>query len=497
MGYSITSLSRYDEMTSINIPRDLYLIPSEEDENYILYRPSKHLIALLSSKNTSNLAILIQDIHNDKLAPSMLRSKSIISLVNMGFLDSQSNNHKSREIKTKDSDKPTKQKHNTYSFSPHEVTLDITKKCNMRCIYCYSCGGDEITTLLRECGQVAVDFCVSNAKRKGIFMGLHFHGSGEPSQEFTLLRSFHDYAKRECGRNSINFKCSVITNGLISSEIIDFYAKNMDEITLSLDGDKNSHNKQRPSSDGSATFVHVYRTGKRLLNLKKKFNIRVTVTALNVDRLENIVEFLISEFPGCTINIEPVTLVGRAQGKEDLACNPTLFADHLFNSMKIAMKSKATLFYSGVSGHSQRKEFCAASTPSFCVCPNGDVTSCFSYSNRDVVKDLFIYGKYNENKKKFQFDSKKIKRLQTLTLEHDAYCNSCFCRSHCIGDCPAIRKFELSKSSEFIEKIDVDFMLNRRCATNRRIVQLLLNDIVRGRLDCKPLLFEDNIRLHP
>jgi uncharacterized protein len=482
-------------MTSINAPRDLYLIPSEEDENYILYRPSKHLIALLSPENAYNLAILIQDVHDHKLAPSILGSKSILSLINVGFLDSRLNNHESRETKTRNCNKPINQKHTAHPFSPHEVTLDITRKCNMRCIYCYSCGGDEITTLSRECGQTAIDFCVSNAKCKGIFCGLHFHGSGEPSQEFALLHSFHDYAKRKCESNGIDFKCSVITNGLVSSKIIDFYAENMDEITLSLDGDKDSHDRQRPSVDGSSTFMYVYKTGKQLLDLQKKFNIRMTVTALNVDRLEHIVEFLISEFPGCTINIEPVTLVGRALEKEELACDPTLFADHLFNSMKIAIESNTRLFYSGVSGHSQREEFCAASTPSFCVCPNGDVTSCFSYSNKDIVKDLFIYGKYDENKKKFQFDSEKIKRLQTLTLEHDAYCSSCFCRSHCIGDCPAIREFELNDNSQFIEKLDMDFMLNRRCATNRRVVKLLLNDIVRGRLDCKPLLFEDSIHL--
>lgn len=479
-------------MTFISAPKDLYLIPSEEDENYILYRPSKHLVALLPPENARNLAILIQDIHDHKLAPSMFRSKSVISLINVGLLDSRLDNHGSKETKTRDRVEPIKLKDSAHPFSPHEVTLDITKKCNMRCIYCYSCGGDETTAMPIECGQAAIDFCVSNAKRKGIFFGLHFHGGGEPSQEFTLLHSFHDYAKRKCESNRVDFKCSVITNGLVPSITTDFYAKNMDEITLSLDGDKDSHDKQRPSREGSSTFMHVHRTGKQLLDLKKKFNIRMTVTALNVDRLEHIVEFLISEFPGCTVNIEPVTLVGRALEKEELACDPTLFADHLFNSMKIAIKSNARLFYSGVSGHSQREEFCAASTPSFCVCPNGDVTSCFSYSNKDVVKDLFIYGKYDENRKEFQINSEKIKRLQTLTLEHDSYCSSCFCRSHCIGDCPAIREFELDDNSQFIEKLDMDFMLNRRCATNRRVVRLLLNDIARGRLNCKPLLFEDS-----
>jgi uncharacterized protein len=256
----------------------------------------------------------------------------------------------------------------------------------------------------------------------------------------------------------------------------------MDEITLSIDGDHISHDLQRPAKNGHGTFRYVYATGKTLLSRGRVFNLRTTVTSLNVGRLEEIVSFLITEFPGCSVNVEPVTLVGRAFEHRQLMCEPILFADHLYRALRIGIDRGATVFYSGVAGHSQRQEFCAASAPSFCVSPDGSVTSCFSYSRRDNIKDLFIYGSYNAPTNRFEFNEAAIERLRSLSMEHDAYCDGCFCRSHCIGDCPAIRRFQLNEDKGFVEELDLDFLQNRRCATNRRVVRLILNDLARGRI---------------
>jgi len=43
--------------------------------------------------------------------------------------------------------------------------------------------------------------------------------------------------------------------------------------------------------------------------------------------LEDIVLFLIKEFPNCSVNIEPVTLAGRAIGKDELSCDPILLSN--------------------------------------------------------------------------------------------------------------------------------------------------------------------------
>lgn len=461
----------------------LYLIPSEEDENVILYSPSKYAVGLVTPENASKIAAAIKGAIIDNESDKNSASRIISQLKDLGFLGATFQNKGATFPASSSCRSPVVGRSSIKYFSPHEVTLDLTRKCNMRCVYCYSHGGDSVISMQPDCGRAAIDFCIANAKRKGVFFGLHFHGGGEPSQAFNLLRELWLYSKRVCEEKDVELKSSVITNGLISSRVLDFYVNHIDEITLSMDGDQSAQDLQRPSSGGGPTFAHVFKTGKRLLELRKKFNIRMTVTAMNVKRLESIVEFLILEFPGCTINAEPVTLVGRAIGNDDIACDPLLFAEHLYASFRIGMKAGATVFYSGVSGHSQRQEFCAASTPSFCVCADGGVTSCFSYSNRDIVKDLFVYGRYSEATNKFEFDRERIRRLQSLTMTHDNYCDQCFCRSHCIGDCPALRKFELTDNLEFIESLDMDFMLNRRCATNRRIVTLLLNDIARGRME--------------
>lgn len=452
-------------------------MPSEEDDNYILYRPSKNLIGLINPAVASKIASLLKENRSSLNISNQQNDLDLSFLLKKGFIDAATEKE-NNDIKNKNQGhKPQK-----IPFSPHETTLDITKKCNMKCIYCYACGGDDNTTMNIDCAKSAIDFCIANAKRKGIFLGLHFHGAGEPSQEFDLLSNIIAYAEKKCKSEKIQMKSSIITNGLISSEIANYYFDKFDEITLSFDGNEDSHNLQRKNRGGNPTFNHVYKTGKILLNRINKFNIRVTITSKNLSNLQNIVSFFIEEFPKCSICIEPVTLVGRALDKNELACDPIEFADSLFQVMKTAIESQTVLYYSGVSGHSERKEFCAASAPSFCISAEGNVTSCFSYSNKDVVKDMFVYGHYDNKHKEFVFNNNKISELQSLTMEHDDYCFDCFCKSHCIGDCPAIRKFDLTNEAGFIESLDTDFMLNRRCATNRRIVKLLLNDIVRDRV---------------
>ena len=118
--------------------------------------------------------------------------------------------------------------------------------------------------------------------------------------------------------------------------------------------------------------------------------------------------------------------------------------------------------------------------PNFSVLADGRVTACFSYSSQDFRRELFVFGKWNTNKKMFEFDNEVISQLRKLSIENDPYCQNCFIKYHCTGDCPAIRKFDLFEDTVFVEKFDLDFSKNRRCKINRTIMKNMLVEVLRS-----------------
>lgn len=69
----------------------------------------------------------------------------------------------------------------------------LTTKCNLRCAYCYNCktrlntSGQSLPLYIAKAG---VDYFFTSSSRH-----IRFYGSGEPTQEFTLMKNIIDYAR--------------------------------------------------------------------------------------------------------------------------------------------------------------------------------------------------------------------------------------------------------------------------------------------------------------
>lgn len=118
--------------------------------------------------------------------------------------------------------------------------------------------------------------------------------------------------------------------------------------------------------------------------------------------------------------------------------------------------------------------FCKVSSGSFTVVPTGDVTACYevSYAS-DPRSERFFFGRYDERVGDFVFDADKLAELSRINVHNIRYCDDCFCRWHCAGDCAA----------KVLDGIGIDEHRGSvRCSINRT---LTLNQIQR-RLDWRP-----------
>ncbi|MCI9174751.1 MAG: radical SAM protein [Lachnospiraceae bacterium] len=152
-----------------------------------------------------------------------------------------------------------------------KILLQLTQRCNLRCLYCVYSEEKNFGTrshsnkdMSYETAKKAIDFYMEHSvdcEEKVI----GFYG-GEPLLKFDLIKKMIEYCNKTFRGNSIVY--TITTNGtLLTDEIMDFLIRNHVYITISLDGPKAIHDKNRKLIDESGSYDIVI---KNLEKLKHK-----------------------------------------------------------------------------------------------------------------------------------------------------------------------------------------------------------------------------------
>lgn len=168
-------------------------------------------------------------------------------------------------------------------FSSSQLVLIITNECNMRCKYCvysdmypntitYSSSKMDI-----KVAKKAIKYYMELYEEK-FLRGyrkaplINFYG-GEPLLEYNLIKDVVQYVKNNYKREVEYY---ITTNGLLlNEEISNFFIKSEFRVTVSLDGDRLNHDRNRVTKDSRGTH------GIIMENLGKYFGI---LKSMNEDR---------------------------------------------------------------------------------------------------------------------------------------------------------------------------------------------------------------------
>ena len=142
------------------------------------------------------------------------------------------------------------------------LTLNCCRGCNMSCSYCFEGipfrrleGMMKIETALR-----AVELFWE--RRRDERLTVIFTG-GEPLLNLSLIEEVVQHACKQ----GWSFEYLIKTNGtLLSDAVADFLVENNFRIQISLDGDKETHNRHRAFRNGRSTFRHVDQAIRRLID---------------------------------------------------------------------------------------------------------------------------------------------------------------------------------------------------------------------------------------
>jgi len=166
-----------------------------------------------------------------------------------------------------------------------ECILFLANDCNMQCKYCYE-GTDKKEILLsKELMYKSIDFCKELANGKAIDLTLL---GGEPLLNRSVFLLLMDYVL-----NCDNINISITTNGTIwDEEILAKIIEKRVNLSISIDGDEQTHLKNRSSKSGKNLYGKTINTIRLLLENNISFAARMTVAKNTVCNFYDNVVYL-------------------------------------------------------------------------------------------------------------------------------------------------------------------------------------------------------------
>jgi uncharacterized protein len=355
---------------------------------------------------------------------------------------------------------------------PVAVTLFMTTACNLRCTYCYANAGNTPTAFMPlHVAKRAIDFVSANAAKKGLpRFEIGYHGGGESTVNWPVMVSSLAYARERAAALGLEVVAGAATNGMLNDRQIAWFVQHLSGATVSLDGAPDTQDNNRPTPTGKGSSERVARTLKAFDRENFPYDVRLTVTKDDIPRLADSVKFVLSNFRPQHVQAEPVYQLGRWQN------GPSAETDDFVRAFRaarvVARQYGIDLEYSAARLDVLTNHFCGISQDSFCVSPDGNVSACFeAFSERERWASVFFYGRpRSEQAAGYEFDLDVLQRLRNQSVQHRPYCQGCFAKWHCAGDC-----YHKSLGSQ----ADGEFRGSGRCEVTRALTMDMILERIR------------------
>lgn len=191
---------------------------------------------------------------------------------------------------------------------PHEslvsaIDLDVTKRCNLRCTYCFKGGTvhEHGPVMSLDVAKAAVDWLI-DASGGASQLWVNLLG-GEPLLQWDMVEELVPYAKQRAARFGKAIQFGTTTNlTLVTSEIVEFSKQWGMGWHCSIDGIPAVQDTQRPRKDGTTSHEAAERGARLILDYRPLACARATITPANVSYLyDSILYFIGLGFSNCAV----------------------------------------------------------------------------------------------------------------------------------------------------------------------------------------------------
>lgn len=256
-----------------------------------------------------------------------------------------------------------------------ELILLPTEQCNFRCTYCYE--DFQIGKMSREVREGVKNLIASRADSLQL-LNLSWFG-GEPLAALDVLTEIAEFAMQQGDQHRFPVVGGLTTNGYLLSEkvLATLGELNHRSFQITLDGDREQHNKTRIKANGSGTFDRIWRNLELIRDFGSDFNVtlRIHVSRAGLEGVRRLLDQVQAAFGSSrrfSIHFHRISDLGGPGGKsvEPLGWSEyKTILDDLTGRTEVQSSSEVKL--------SEEGEICYAAKPnSLLVRADGRVGKC-------------------------------------------------------------------------------------------------------------------------
>lgn len=319
------------------------------------------------------------------------------------------------------------------------VVLNVNTGCNLSCTYCYKEDLDVPSAGRKMALQTAIDsieMLLSESPAEKIYTVVFF--GGEPLSNKALIEQVVDYCDQRFAVLGKRVEYVMTTNAtLLTDDIIDWLNAHRFGLSISIDGPKAIHDKNRITVGGQGTYDVVRRKALQLLERydSRPVGARVTLTR-GTTQVEQIWDHLFNEMGFAEVGFAPVTSGDVAsfnlsseelnevfQGMKRLGRR---YLEAALQHRNIGFSNMHQLITDIHEGHKKSLP-CGAGLKMLAVDHKGDLNLCHRFTG----SDLPTFGNVSTGVQQVELGEFLSQRLDRTGTG----CSSCRIRNLCSGGC--------------------------------------------------------------
>ncbi len=304
------------------------------------------------------------------------------------------------------------------------VGLWVTTKCNLDCHYCYEGHQKSNRIMSEETADKSIKYiCELLSKNNMNKLDIQFHG-GEPLLNYNLIKYIVKKVNKLAAERKLVVKYGITTNGvLLDDERINYLLTNIkDNISISIDGAKESHDYYRVFKNGEGSYDKVMLNISKIIENKDLITARMTFNSTTVNNLYTNVIHLLEKGFAKIVSIPDYF---------DKTWNDTSMAVLLEQMLKLkkyhsTLSNKDKISISLIELNFYKKGICSGGTHNIHILPDGNIYPCsYAVGQQEMILDN-IYNSISS----FEQNVNELLKLNNLANEDCAGCtnyNCCVC----------------------------------------------------------------------